>query len=127
MAAFDYADATATATELLTDFGTACTVTRVVEGTYNPATGTFTGGSTTNQSGIGVLLEYTPQEAGVLQQAGTLVQASDRKLLLSVSGINNAPEPNDTVTFNGVVYTVIQAKSLAPAGYVVMYELMLRR
>lgn len=124
--AFDYARSAATATRLLTNFGQAVTHTNVAEGTYNPATGTFST-TTTNQSAIGVLLEYTTEEAGVIQAAGGLVQANDRKLLLGVSGITLSPVPNDTVTVSGVVYTVIKVRTLKPAATVVMYELHLRR
>lgn len=123
---FDYGKSAATATRLLAKFGQAVTHNSIAEGAYDVATATVPL-TTTAQPGTGVLLEYSVQEAGVMQAAGTLVQTNDRKLLLSVSGITIPPAPNDTAVVAGVTYTVLQVKTLKPAAVVVMYELHLRR
>lgn len=114
------------ASELIAEFGQALTHISVTEGVYNPATGTTTN-TTTTQNGFGAIFEFTNQEAGVIQTAGGLVQTNDRKLLLSSSGITVGPLPNDTMTVDGVVYTVLKVQTLKPAATVVMYELHLRR
>lgn len=123
---FDYANSAATATRLLTKFGLATTHNSIAEGAYDPATGTV-GTTTTAQSGISVLLEYSTKEKGEFQQAGTAVDASTRKLLLSVSGITVAPKPADTVVFNSVTYTILQVATLAPGGTPVLYECMVKK
>jgi hypothetical protein len=123
---FDYANSAATATRLLTKFGRAMTHNSIAEGVYDPSTGTVTN-VTTAQSGVGALLEYSTKEKGEHQQAGTAIDASTRKLLLSVSGITVAPKPADTVVFNSVTYAVLQVATLAPGGTPVLYECMVRK
>lgn len=124
--AFNYPASAVTATALITQFGQTITHASVTEGVYDPATGTV-GTTTANQTGIGVLLEYSVKESGVMQASGVLVTANTRKLLLSVSGMTVAPMPNDTVTVAGIVYTVEQVKTLKPSDTVVMYELRVTR
>jgi len=77
MSTFDYAELRADVLELLNEFGNDLTLTRGNDGaTYNPGAGTFTGGTTSNLNGVGVLLGYSNKEID-----GTEIRATDRKLL----------------------------------------------
>lgn len=124
--AFDYAEAAAKALELIAEFGIEVSHSSVPDGTYNVATSTMTA-VPVQQTGTGVLLEYSTQEKGVRQAAGKLVQTNDRKLLLAPQGITIHPVPNDTITFNAITYTVIEVATLGPAGIPVLFTLQVRR
>lgn len=122
---FDYSEIAETANEILAEYGQAVTLTRIVPGTYNPATGGMTGASTSTQTGWGAVFEYINKNID-----GTLIQSGDKQLLLSA--INSAgtaltaPIINDTVTIGGVVMTITQIKPLSPAGTTVLFDCNLR-
>jgi hypothetical protein len=99
--------------------GQAVTVTHIVTGAYNPATGTVSSTSTV-QSGFAVELAYSHSEID-----GTLILRGDKKLLLSISGMT-AVSVDDTCTVGGVVYLIKNVKPLSPGGIVLLYELQLR-
>ena len=114
-----------TAQKLLKGKGQSLTLTKVTAGTYNPATGGMTGGTTSTQLAYGAVFEY-----GNKNIDGTLIKVGDKQLLLSAFKTDGtaltAPVVNDTVTIGGIVYTVTQVKSLAPAGTIVLYDCNLR-
>lgn len=111
----------ATASRLLEQFGKPMTL-RIESGSvYDPDT----------QSNVpayqdyevsGALLNYT----GRLNEAGTLVNTDDKKILLSVS---NAPEPTTgaLVVDGSTVYTVQTVKALSPAGVNLLFEIQGRK
>ena len=112
----------ATADKLLKGKGQAVTITTVTPGTYNPATGGMTGGTTTTQTAYGAVFDY-----GTKQIDGTLIKAGDKQILLSAFKTNGAaltaPVLGDTVTIGGVAFTLVEPlKEVNPAGTVVMYE-----
>ena len=119
--AYDYNDAATVAAELLADFGQPVTHHSTSEGSYDPASGSVTR-TPLAQSGTGVLLKIA-----LSQIDGTVITASDRRLLLSREGIAVAPKPNDSVSINGVTYTVMQAQLLAPGSVTLLHELVVRR
>ena len=62
-----------TAQKLLKGKGQSITLTKITAGTYNPATGGFTGAGTSTQTAYGAIFDY-----GTKQIDGTLIKA-DRK------------------------------------------------
>lgn len=70
-----------TANRLLTQQGRAVTLTRTVQGEFDPATGE-TDTTTSTVEGVGVLLNYR-----ISEQDGTTIQQGDRKM------IYNGPSP----------------------------------
>lgn len=115
-----YDDMAATATELLTEFGLPLTLTRQSAGSYDPATGSATI-TTSTQPAVGLVMSWN---SGVID--GSMIKAGDKQLLLSATGIT-APVLGDTVTFDGVVHTLVDPlKPLSPAGVVVLYECNIR-
>ena len=116
----------ATAKKLLKGKGQSLTLTKITAGTYNPATGGFTGAGTSTQTAYGAIFDY-----GTKQIDGTLIKAGDKQLLLSAFKTDGAaltaPVLGDTVSIGGVVYTLVEPlKEVNPAGTVVMYECNLR-
>ena len=95
-------------------------------GTYNPATGGFTGAGTSTQTAYGAVFDYSNENID-----GVLVLKGDKRLLLSAftatGATLTAPVVNDTVTIGGVVHTVTNIITLSPSGIVVLYELNLRQ
>lgn len=59
--------------------------------------------------------------------AGGLVQASDKRVLISATYAGPTPKIGDKFIWSDGTYTVWNAKNLAPAGESVMYELQVRR
>ena len=121
-----YARLQATANRLLKGKGQSITLTKITAGTYNPATGGFTGAGTSTQTAYGAIFDY-----GTKQIDGTLIKAGDKQLLLSAFKTDGAaltaPVLGDTVSIGGVVYTLVEPlKEINPAGTTVMYECNLR-
>lgn len=63
MASFDYTSMAATATRLLTRFGTTLKLRRTTPGTYDPITDTETGASTADLPCIGLFTRITTDYA----------------------------------------------------------------
>lgn len=104
-----------------TDAGFSATLTKTTltpgADPWDPSTGTTT---TVNTAVTVVVTEYEKNQID-----GTLIQASDRKVLMTaMAGVE--PVPADTLTISGKVYSVINAMPLAPAGIAVMYEVQAR-
>jgi len=122
-----YARLQATANRLLKGKGQSITLTKITAGTYNPATGGFTGAGTSTQTAYGAVFDY-----GAKQIDGTLIKAGDKQLLLSAVKTDGAaltaPVLGDTVSIGGVTYTLVEPlKEVNPAGTVVMYEVNIRK
>jgi len=115
-----------TSNKLLIGKGQTVTITHVVPGSYDPATGLITN-TTTVQTGTGAVMEWDSRQVD-----GTLIKVGDKRLLLSP--LNTAgsaltdPVLGDTVTdASGAIYTLVAPlKVLSPAGTVVLYDLNLR-
>lgn len=80
MTTFDYTSTAATATRLLTRFGTTLQLRRTIPGTYDPITGTTTGGSTSDLPCIGLLTKIDTAYAMTNE-----VQGGDRLAILDSS------------------------------------------
>jgi len=119
-----YSKMQATANRLLKGKGQEITVTRQTAGAYDPATGTAAV-TTTTQTAYGAMFEYGDKNID-----GVLIKEGDKQLLLSA--LNSAgtalvaPQLNDTVTINTVVYTVVRIKPLSPAGTTVLFDCNIR-
>jgi hypothetical protein len=133
---YNYTGLAESSRRLIADKGQSVTINRIVGGTYDPNSSSNTPTSTA-YTGVAVLLDYKLQEKGIGNEAGSLVQSGDKKLLLAPIGyLVSAPsaqivlpefEPNDTVTIGGVTWTVINAKAVNPAGTILIQELQIRK
>lgn len=126
MSAF-YDRMAATALRLIERFGLTATLSEVTPGEYDPVTGVETGGATLTQTGQLILLDYTAQEAGIINAAGSLVQQGDKKIMLAAKGLEWPPTMTTTVLADGLTWTIINIKSTNPAGMPLVYELHGRR
>lgn len=111
---FNYTKAAATAARLIANFGATSTLTQTVNtGTaYNPTQ------TETDYTCTAVTLEWENSEID-----GTLIKASDRKILISTSGLTITPAIGDKITIGSDVLRLVEPfKPLAPAGIVVYYE-----
>jgi hypothetical protein len=105
--------------QLIKTHGYAVSFSRVqASGTYDPASGTVTGGSTLTWSGRGVFVNYMDEDV-----AGTSITTDDRKLLLQADGLPRAPEVSDLVTGVGKVMDV---RTIQSGATVVAYICQVR-
>lgn len=117
MTAFDYARSAATASRLLTRFGSAATLKRQTAGAYNPATA-IAAVTVASVSTVAVVFDYPAKYVD-----GTLIKQGDRRSYLAPAVV---PAQGDVLTWQGSDFTVVNVKPIAPAGTVVLYEAQLR-
>lgn len=119
-----YNRAQQTALRLLTKYGQVLTLTTQASGAYDTATGSVavTGSS---QSAIGAVFDYSTHE---IDQS--IVLAGDKRLYLSPLLADGSalvpPSIDDTVTVNGITYTIKKINALSPAGTPVLYDCNVR-
>lgn len=58
---------------------------------------------------------------------GTLIQANDLRVLVSVEGLGIVPTLADKLTVGGAEYSIANVTPLAPDGTARMYDLQVRR
>jgi len=105
--------------QLLKTHGYAVSFQRVQSGgSFDPATGTVTGGETLTWSGRGVYINYMDQEVN-----GTSITTDDRKLLLQADGLIRAPEPGDIAVGVG---QVLDVQTIQSGATVVAYVCQVR-
>ena len=105
--------------QLMRTHGYTVTFNRVQSGSsYDPVTGTMTGGSTVTWSGRGVYVNYMDEEVN-----GTSITTDDRKLLLQAVGLDRAPEVGDFVDDE---VQVINVRKLQSGSTVVAYVCQVR-
>lgn len=115
-----YVDAQNDASELLTEFGRALTLTKRTSGTYNPNTGTAAVTSTT-YGVIGAIFDFPARAID-----GTIIQQGDKKAIIAARGLAAVPDITDTLTVGGVAHSIVNVKALEPAGTTVIYTLQIR-
>ena len=99
--------------------GVDVTLRRITLGSYNTSTGEIA--ETASDSTVkGVF------EEGTQREVNGLVQADDRKCMISASSVSNVPTTKDKIIYNSVTYQVISVKTVSQAGVDLSYELVLR-
>lgn len=116
----DYAGLASTAKRLLTDFGNDATFSRTTGATFNPATGSYSGGTVSQFTSKAARFNYGTREID-----GETVQRDDLRLIVEVNG--GQPLVDDDCTFNSLTYRVMNVVTVSPSGQDVYYELQLRR
>jgi len=120
MTKFNYARTAASAVKLLTKFGAAATLRRKTgEAQYDPATATVV------PSWVELPCTVAMVNYSIKDIDGTLIQASDRRLLVAPD-VKEAPQTGDVFVVNGVELMVIRSTPTAPAGKVVLYDVQVR-
>ena len=87
-------------------------------GSYDPSTGTVTGGTELTWAGTGVFVNFREEEVD-----GTSILTDDRKLLLQAVGLTRAPEVGDTIDDT---VQVLNVRKLLSGSTVVAYVLQTR-
>ena len=129
MSAF-YDRMAATALRLIERFGQTATLSDTPEpdpDDYDPVTGMGAAIVPVTQPGQVILLDYTMQEAGIINAAGSLVQQGDKKIMLAAKGLAWPPTMTTTILADGLTWTIINIKTTNPAGTTLLYELHGRR
>lgn len=118
-----YTDLRATAGRLLTSYGQSMTLTKRASGAYDPSTGASTVTSTT-YTVKGAVFDYS---GGAYKPAPMLIQAGDRRALISAEGLSVAPEPADHLTIGSTRWAIVTVTPTDPGGTAVVYECQVRR
>jgi hypothetical protein len=119
---FDYDEIAATADELIAEYGQACVLTSITDGTYDPANGEAAP-ATAPHPITAAIFDYPQRFVD-----GTLIRIGDKRALVSPVGLAVEPKPGDTLTDGaGKVFQVIDAKATAPAGTAVLWTLQVRK
>lgn len=124
MTVFDYTRSRGTAERLLGKFGAAGAIRRAVftpnpDTPWDPSSGTTT---VTDYPATMVVLSYANSEVD-----GTLIQQTDKRVLVSTKGLAITPATTDTlVTPDDQALSMVNVSPLKPAATVVLYELQAR-
>jgi hypothetical protein len=118
MATFNYARAEATAKRLITRFGQ--TVTQhVISGTgdaWNPSQ------TETDYSLKAAVMNYQGRDID-----GTLIEATDKRVIVSTEGMTVTLDAAHKLTIGGVKHSIVNVRELNPGGTVVYYEAQVRK
>ena len=108
----------ATASRLLTTYGQPMTLRKRTPGAYNPATGA----ATVTEVDSTVQAAEFDVPAGMVD--GTNILRGDRQVIMAGGG--SVPDAGDLLVAGGVARNIVSVKATAPAGTVVIYELVTR-
>ena len=117
---YNFVNLRKTASKLITYFGASASITRVGDSTFDPATGAYSGGSTSTITAKAVRAQFTQAE-----KASELVQENDIKMLLE-SG-RGVPFIDDNVLFDGLSFSIINIRPFNAGSVPMAYELQVRR
>lgn len=98
--------------KLAEDFGQTLTLRKVSnQGTYDPTTGTLSGGSTQDYSIVGYFFNY---DAGLLGVND--VRRSRRRCIIPALGLAVEPDDEDQIIGNGDTVDIVQVSIMFSAG-----------
>lgn len=118
MAAFNYANAVATAQRLISRFGQ--TVTQhVISGGGSAWDPTQT---ETNYTLTGAVLNFNKRDVD-----GTLIKATDKRVIVSTDGMTVTLDAAHKLTIGGVKHSIVNVRELNPGGTVVYVEAQARK
>lgn len=126
----DYAAITERAKAGLTKAGFTMILRKTTVGTYNPATGEYSGGSTTDYPIVGILQAQSLGGGGSVGQNffnGVLVMTDDQFVLLAASAGDVDPAPGDLLIITGVTYSIVTMIPVRPGGVDLMYRVLARK
>jgi hypothetical protein len=125
----DYTEIAADILAALQEDGMAMTLRRTAGGTFSPATGSYTGGTTTDYSAWGLIQSRTMDRGGDTggRFNGILVQTDDEFVLLAASGLTITPVPGDLLVIAAVIYNLVTLIDVRPGGVVLFYRLLVRK
>lgn len=116
-----YIDLQSTADRLLKQYGMASTLTINGVGTYDPATAS-SAVTITNYPIVCAVFDYPEMDLANLN-----IVRGDKRAYISAKGLPVAPLNNNTITWRGVVHTIINCRPIAPGGVDVAYVCQIRQ
>ena len=108
-----------TASKLLAKYGAPAVITSVTGGSFDPATGSITGSTTTFVNGNGFATSYKLAEID-----GETVLTNDVKVIIEKTA--SAPTVGSTCDINSKIYRIMNVTPISPAGTDVIYILQCR-
>lgn len=125
MSAF-YDRMAATALRLIAQFGQPVTLRDTAPGEYDPITGIGTPPVEVEQTGSCILQDYSLQESGAANLAGSDIRQNDKKILIAAKGLT-PPTLSTQIIADGHNWTAVSIKEINPAGTPLVYEIQGRR
>ncbi|MFW0776356.1 MAG: hypothetical protein ACN2B6_01370 [Rickettsiales bacterium] len=117
---FDYASLRDnTATRLITRFGREHTFTRIIDGDYDPASGTSSQTETTFTANV------VKEEFNAFERSDSSVQVDDIKMIAEAA--TDGFQVGDLVTVEGLEYSLTMADPIKPGPTVVAWNLRARK
>jgi hypothetical protein len=107
------------ATNVLKALGADVTIRYVTSGTYNTTTGLS--GETVSDTNIKGVVEAVSKS-----EVNSLIQAEDKRLIVSAEELATAPGTKDRVVISSVVYQIISVNTVEQDNTAITYELILR-
>ena len=97
-------------------------------GTYDPSTGTFSSTKST-YTVYGIVLDLTFIAYSTKPEANSLIQESDKRVLLDGSKLPISIRGDGfSLTFGGSVWKIVSVKEVNPSGAAsIMYDLIVRK
>ncbi|WP_052715691.1 hypothetical protein [Devosia chinhatensis] len=127
---FDYEESRQDANELIAEFGQNGAIRRTV---VTPPAHPWEEGTETTVYHAVTLVVLPMDEKRI---DGTLILTGDRQVLIALNGLPVGPAVGDVIMFNGAFsagvyageeWTIAKLDMLAPAGIMVMYDVVARR
>ena len=107
------------ATNVLKVLGADVTIRYVTSGSYNTTTGLSAESvSDTNVKGV--------VQAVAKSEVNSLIEAQDKRLIVSAEELATAPGTKDRVVISSVVYQIISVNTVEQDNTAITYELILR-
>ena len=103
--------------------GASVTFTREISGTFDEATGLYSGSSTSTVTGSAVRVRGNPKTYDRL----SLKQNEAPTLLFTPTTYGQLPLPDDKVTWNSIEYTVRDIDPVAPDGTTILAKIVVSR
>lgn len=96
--------------------GSTLTLHKVSEGTYDPATGSLTGGSTTDYEVTGYMYD------AILNINESEIQRGTKKVVIPALGLTVVPDDGDSISGLGDKVHIVSVVTYYSAGLAVLYE-----
>lgn len=109
------------ASRLISRKGQAVTLAKRTAATYNVSTGVAST-TTANHTFNALVLEYDNRE-----RDGTVIQAGDRKFVLTGKGATVTPEAGDTITLAAVVFRIVNVQVVSDKASAIVFTCQVRR
>ena len=117
----DYSDQQESAYNAIKDNGTTISIRKFTEGTYNPATDSYTGSTWTSYTAYAVMSRYKERDVD-----GTLVKKGDKRMLIPAYNLTVTLEEGDIIRHSSKDWRVVDPNPIEPDGTVIIYKAQVR-